>query len=63
MVMSERVEVLFIRELSSQFHVCVKVIYGEQAVYIVNSYFKFSEDIGLLYSSGSSVSGNWGLRP
>ena len=44
--MNERVEVLFVRELSSQFHVCVKLIYGEQAVYIVNSYFKYSDDIG-----------------
>lgn len=46
MVMKECVEVLFIWELSSQHHVCGKIIYGEQALYILNSYFKFSEDIG-----------------
>ena len=46
-VVNERVEVIFIMELSSRYHVCVKVIFREQECYLVSSYFKYNEDIGV----------------
>ena len=44
-VVNERVEVIFVKELSSRNHVRVKLIYREQECYVVSSYFKYNEDI------------------
>ena len=46
-VVNESVEVIFVRELSSRNHVCVKLINRDQEFYLVSSYFKYNEEIGI----------------
>lgn len=44
-VVNERVEVLFIREVSTSHHVCLKIVYGDEEMYLVSSYFQYSEEM------------------
>ena len=44
-ITNENTEGLFVRELSEEHHVCVKVIVGDREVYMMSSYFQYRDDI------------------
>ena len=43
-IINERNERLFLRQLSEEHHVCVKLIVGDREVYMVSSYFQYKDE-------------------
>lgn len=46
-IVNDKIEGLFIRELSSEHHTCVKIMIDDTEVYMINSYFQYKDDINV----------------